>query len=171
MTALHRRGPSAAGQKHAVGPIPVWKRRALGAGVRGALVVIGLAPLWVTLVRDVESLKWIVTLSDSWFTLQCHLAPARRLRSPWLDWAVCARCTGIYLGLALGALVARPPLSVRSLHVWLGLACAAMLVDVATERWGWRASSAALRVLVGISMAYPVAIGVLQIAKGRAGDS
>jgi uncharacterized membrane protein len=95
-----------------------------------------------------------------WFELHCERDPARTLRLLGVPLAVCARCTGIYFGLGLGAWLRRPALSPRALRFWVGVGAALMLLDVALEDRGVHGSWPALRLLTGILLAYPIGAGL-----------
>jgi uncharacterized membrane protein len=80
---------------------------------------------------------------------------------------VCARCSGLYFGLGLGALFARPVLSARALRGWLMLASALMLLDVLSEALGLRPPWAPLRLLSGIALAYPVGVALFTAIRAK----
>lgn len=105
-------------------------------------------------------------LLEPWFALQCERDPARSLWLAALPLAVCARCSGIYFGLGLGALVRRPALSARRLALWAGGAALLMLVDVALERRGVHGDWRLLRVLTGALLGYPVGAGLAALIAG-----
>jgi hypothetical protein len=69
---------------------------------------------------------------------------------------VCARCSGIYFGFGLGALIRRPELSPRALRAAVGAAALLMLGDVLLERYGFHRPWATLRLVTGLLLAYPV---------------
>jgi uncharacterized membrane protein len=112
---------------------------------RPLLVAIGVAPFAPALFSHVPALGWLARALDAWFSFQCERDPARLLGVG----AVCARCLGLYVGLGLGALVGRPRWATPRLEIWLGVAVLAMLVDVMSERLGWRSPSAPLRLVTG----------------------
>ena len=125
-----------------------------------AVAVGGLPLLWLAL----HGAGAHPALLDGWFELQCGQDPSRRLAVPGLALPVCARCLGLYLGLATGALLARPDLGRPALARWIWGAALVMLVDVASERVGSRGSWPALRVFTGLLLAHP-----LGVVFGRAG--
>jgi uncharacterized membrane protein len=94
---------------------------------------------------------------DAWFSFHCHQAPDRTLRIAGNLLPVCARCTGLYVGLFLGALLQRPRGSQRSWGAVLGAATALLFVDVATQAAGLRVSSLVTRAVTGVLLAYPAA--------------
>src|SRR5512133_1380610 len=117
--------------------------------VRGALVVVGFSPLWVVPARSMPVLAWLAEALDCWFGIQCHRDPGRTLELAGLEIAVCARCMGIYLGLGLGGLLARPRLSPGGVRLWMWLAVSLMVIDMGTELLGLRPPVAVLRGLTG----------------------
>jgi uncharacterized membrane protein len=127
-------------------------RWALGA----LLASVGLWPL-----LPVASHYWPVTLPLEralalWFDLHCERDPARTLSVLGVPLAVCARCSGIYFGLGIGALLGWPRLTPRALRLWMLGAAALMLADVALETRGMHGAWAAVRLLTGMLLAYPV---------------
>lgn len=143
---------------------PGW-RRWLYLATRALLLLIGFSPLLVWAVADVPSLHWIGVPFEAWFDYQCHRETARSIQLFGHYLPVCNRCLGIYLGLGLGALSMRPRLSVWPLRLWVGFAAAAMLLDVWTEALGMRPESAAIRLLTGLLLAYPVSVAVVWTAR------
>jgi len=133
-------------------PLPV--RRSLEVAARALLVGFGLVPFLPPLLARVGPLAGAARALDAWFAFQCERDPARMLGVG----AVCARCLGIYAGLGLGALVARPRWRSPWLELWLGAGVLAMLADVGSEALGWRPAWAPLRVLTGLLLSYPAAL-------------
>jgi uncharacterized membrane protein len=101
-----------------------------------------------------------------WFGLHCERDPARTLIWGGVPLAVCARCSGIYFGLGLGAALRLPRLSPRALWGWVLTAAALMLLDVELERRSLHGTWPALRVLTGMLLAYPVGAGLGLLAQG-----
>ena len=104
--------------------------------------------------------------ASAWFSLHCQRDPGRTLSLLGVPLAVCARCSGIYFGLGAGALVRRPQLTPRALRLWVLAGAAFMLLDVALEAGGLHAPWAALRVLTGVLLGYPVGVGLGALALG-----
>ena len=139
-------------------------RARLVAGVRVALVLVGLAPFLPALLARAGAVP-VAHALDAWFHFQCERDPLRMLAFG----SVCARCLGLYVGLGLGALVARPRLGSRRLELWLAFAALAMLADVGSEWLGWRPAWAPLRFGTGLALGYPAGIAVLAgLAAGAA---
>lgn len=135
--------------------------KALATIVRVVFVVIGVSPFLPLVLAGVPLLSALGELFESWFAFQCHREPERSLHVfGWLL-PVCSRCTGIYWGLGLGALILHPRLGVWPLRIWVGFAAVVMVLDVWTEMLGMRPASAWLRVATGILLAYPVSAAVV----------
>ena len=124
------------------------------------LVGLALLPLLSVLSVLVPPLAPLERLFRPWFDLHCERDPARTLTLLGVPLGVCARCSGIYFGLGLGAALRRPRLSPAATRAWVLLAAALMLADVALERYGWHGPAAPLRVLTGLLLAYPVGVGL-----------
>lgn len=125
-----------------------------------ALSAIALLPLLPVIAAVVPGLSPLARLFGVWFDLHCERDPARTLLLGGVPLAVCARCSGIYFGLGLGAAVRRPRLSPRALRGWVMAAAVFMLLDVELERRGLHGAWAVLRVLTGLLLAYPVGAGL-----------
>jgi len=77
----------------------------------------------------------------------CHGLPERSLRWSGKTLPICARCTGLWLGYALAAVLVWFWL----LPWWLSLALVAPLVlDGGTQALGWRTSNNRLRLATGL---------------------
>jgi uncharacterized membrane protein len=124
------------------------------------LASIGVWPLLPVLSSTWPALAPLERLLQPWFALQCERDPARTLWLGKTALAVCARCSGIYFGLGLGALVRRPALAARGLALWALGAAALMLIDVALERGGAHGAWATLRLATGALLGYPVGAGL-----------
>jgi uncharacterized membrane protein len=127
-------------------------RRVLGA-------LLASVALWPLL--PVASHYWPVTLPlervlTVWFDWHCQREPARTLAVLGVPLAVCARCSGLYFGLGVGALLRWPRLTPRALQLWMLSAAALMLTDVALETRGMHDAWAGVRLLTGLLLAYPV---------------
>jgi len=141
----------------------LWLVRAL----LGAVALLPFAP-WV--LHGVPGLSLIADACERWFGFQCQRDPARTLHLFGRALPVCARCSGIYFGLGLGAWLAWPRVSARVLRWWMALASLFMLLDVLSEAFALRPAWAPLRVLSGLSLAYPVGVALLSAARSRFGE-
>lgn len=137
--------------------------RPLSQLIRLLLIAAALLPFLPGLALHVPALGGLARALDRWFAFQCERDPARMLGVG----AVCARCLGLYVGLGLGALIARPRLASPRLELWLAGAALAMGVDVATEALGWRPAWAPLRFATGFALAYPAGVIVVGWLRSR----
>ena len=143
-------------------------RAGLGAAVRGLLVFCGVAPFLPRALEGVPGLDAFGRLLDAWFSFQCHRDEARSLVAS----AVCARCLGIYVGLALGALALRPKLEPKKHLAWVAVSAVVLVADVLTEALGFRPAWAPLRFTTGFALAYPIGISLVTVfAPARAPSS
>jgi len=138
-------------------------RQGLGWAVRVLLVFGGLAPFVPAWIEGVPGLGAFGRALDAWFSFQCHRDQARTIVSS----AVCVRCLGIYIGLAAGALIARPRLELARHVVWILVAAAALLADVLTEAFGLRPAFAPLRFATGAALAYPAGVSIVLAFSAR----
>ena len=82
---------------------------------------------------------------------QCHQLPERSFFFRGMQFPICARCTGIVLGLLLGPL----PCAFGLYNVCFSLMLASILViDGYTQLKGWRKSTNTLRFLSGLLFGY-----------------
>src|SRR5262245_10727933 len=96
---------------------------------RAVMVFIGLLPWAVPFGR--LAIPDFGRALDWGFAWVCHRSLSRTLYLAGAPMPVCSRCAGIFAGLALGALLARPRLSVKTWR-WLALAATVLMVaDVA----------------------------------------
>lgn len=122
--------------------------------IRSLLVFAGLIPFLPGLLEGVPGLSIVGQWIDAWLELQCGRDPGRMLPMG----AACARCLGIYVGLALGALVVRPRLPVGVLlRLTLG-GLALLALDVGSEALLDRPAWAPLRVATGLAFAHPAGV-------------
>jgi uncharacterized membrane protein len=131
--------------------------RLIGAALLGCFAA---APLLPQLARYWPASAPLERAARVWFELHCERDPARTLSLFGVPLGVCARCSGIYFGVGLGALLRFPRLSEQATRRWVGLGAALMLLDVSLEDFGWHASWPAVRVVTGVLLAYPVGVGL-----------
>jgi uncharacterized membrane protein len=143
-------------------------RKLLPRLARAALILIGLSPVLPPLLAGIPLLSLVGDAFDAWFRFQCHRETARSLDFVGQVLPVCSRCTGIYWGLGLGAIVLRPRVGPWPLRIWVGAAAALMVLDVWTEIYGLRPASALLRVATGVLLAYPVGVAIVWTARDLA---
>jgi len=131
--------------------------------LRALLVLIGLAPFVPALAAHWAPLRGLADALDAWFAFQCERDRARMLGFG----AVCARCLGLYVGLGLGALVARPRWEWPRLELALVAAVAVLLADVASEALDLRGPSASLRFVTGLLFGYVAGASVVVRLRSR----
>ena len=144
------------------------------------LVLFGLSPLLVLVLRQLPGAPPVAALVDGWFELQCRRDAVRAARVFDVTLPVCSRCLGIYLGFALGTLLGavavskhrgsqaqRFQLTGRKLLGWTLAGAGVMLLDVGSEALGLRPALGWLRFATGLALALPVAVA-LGVALGPA---
>ena len=139
---------------------PAWLPSALRVVAALGLACFTLSPLLPLLTHHWPASAPLEHAALAWFNLHCERDPARTLSIGSVPLAVCARCTGIYFGVGLAALVRWPTLSPRGLRLWVGIGAALMLLDVELEERGLHGSWPALRLLTGVLLAYPLGAGL-----------
>ncbi|MBN1609322.1 MAG: DUF2085 domain-containing protein [Polyangiaceae bacterium] len=102
--------------------------------LRVVLLALGCLPFVGALAARFQSTAPLAGALDTLFALQCHRAPARMLEGIALP--VCARCAGLYLGLAIAAIVPGPARRARRLWLLFAIGAAACLLDAAAEAAG-----------------------------------
>lgn len=127
---------------------PLWLAWGLTAAVAA----------WVTAVLTAPILPaWPAAFVYAVSSLVCHQLPERSLYWGAVQFAVCARCTGIYIGAVVGtAAVAagRPPHErlVRYVRPVLVAAAAPTAITVMVEWLGLWAPSHAVRLVAGLPL-------------------
>jgi uncharacterized membrane protein len=136
--------------------------RWLGVVVLWSVALLPLLPVFAALLPALSLLERAFAL---WFDLHCERDPARTLSWAGTPLAVCARCSGVYFGLGLGAMLRSPRLSPDALRLWVFAGATLMLADVMFEQQGLHGAWAALRVLSGVLLAYPVGVGLSRLVQ------
>jgi uncharacterized membrane protein len=131
--------------------------------LRVALLVVGALP-FVVWVSSFTPLWSVGALVDPLFALHCHRDPSRTLEFFGRRLPVCARCTGIYAGIVLGALMSPPLESRRFLSRAAVVAATLLVADVVTESLAWRVPSLPIRFVTGLAFS---AVAVLAARFGR----
>lgn len=88
------------------------------------------------------------------FRALCHQIPDRTLSIGGIRMVVCSRCAGIYLGVALGALLPSPSWPARWWRLLILLAGVFMALDVATQDLGLHPPIHALRLSTGLAIGW-----------------
>jgi uncharacterized membrane protein len=110
--------------------------RVLPGVARAVFVGVGVFPWVLPLLRAWLPLGVFGVALDAVFVTMCHRMPERTLSLAGVAMPLCSRCAGIFGGVAVGALVARPELSARAWRWVITAAAAAMVLDVATQDLG-----------------------------------
>jgi uncharacterized membrane protein len=101
----------------------------------------------------------------------CHQRPERSFYSDGVKWPVCGRCSGLYIGGAIGALAAmsawRRRAARRDQLVWLAAAAVPTALTVVLEWSGLAGVGNSARALAGIPLGAMIAVVIVQIAGGR----
>jgi len=143
--------------------------RGLRRAFFAALVSLLLWPLLSVAAALWPGLRPLERTVAYWFDLHCHRDPSRTPLLLGIPLGVCARCSGIYFGLGLGAALRWPKLSPNGLRFWVLGGAALMLADIAVERHGVHGSWMGARLFTGLLLAYPVGVAV-GVALRRSND-
>lgn len=136
---------------------------------RGVLVFVGLLPWALPLLRAWLPLGNAGVALDLVFFTMCHRRPARTLVLEGVTMPLCSRCAGIFLGVAIGAAIARPLLTTRRWRWIFAGVCGLMLADVVTQDLGWHPVWHPGRIATGVLVGYAMVVGVLSaLARDRA---
>jgi uncharacterized membrane protein len=131
------------------------------AWFRALLVFVGLLPWALPVARARLPLGEVGAALDLAFFAMCHRRPARTLFFEGVPMPLCSRCAGIFLGVALAAIIGRPLLSIRTWR-WLFVgACGLMLADVVTQDLGLHPVWHPTRIATGLLVGYGMVIGLL----------
>lgn len=120
---------------------------------RGSFLFVGTLPWWLPAARAHLPLGPVGEFLDLLFLLVCHRLPERSLQFWGVFMPICSRCGGIFLGLALGAALTRPRISIRQARWGLAGAGSLMLADVLLQDFGvhpvWHSTRIATGALLG----------------------
>lgn len=131
----------------------------------GVLLLLAILPWLTALLAHASAGRGIANGLRWLYGFQCHQRAGRSLSLAGQILPVCARCTGIYLGLGLAVLVGRPRLRPDPFKAWFLVGALFILLDVATEWVGLRPPSAGFRALTGAFLSYGIALALLQALK------
>ncbi len=103
------------------------------------------------------------------FRLVCHGIPSRCLLLFGVPMPICARCTAIYGGLIIGALLFRliPEMRETTARIVVALAALPMAIDGGTQLLRLRESTNGLRLETGLVAGIAIALWVLTAAEAR----
>jgi uncharacterized membrane protein len=110
-----------------------------------AMMALALTPLAAPLLAAGHPLTAL--LIRGFFSRLCHQNPGRSFLVAGSPVAVCARCLGIYCGVALGALLRLGKATATRL---LALAVLLNLLDIATATLHWHGNLPVARLLLGL---------------------
>lgn len=99
----------------------------------------------------------------------CHGMASRSLEMFGTLMPICARCTGVYLGMLVGILTfaAMPWIEGRLLKPMMLIALVPIAVDGVTQALGFRESTNALRVVTGFVAAFAFGIWALNAVERK----
>jgi uncharacterized membrane protein len=141
-------------------------RARLAAAARIGLVAVGLLPWGLPFARAYLPLGALGVLLDAAFAGACHRLPERSLVLAGVAMPLCSRCAGIFGGMALGALVARPALSAGAWRWAITASAAPMLVDVMAQDLALHPLWHAARIGTGAIFGYALgAAAILWLAR------
>lgn len=136
-------------------------RAKIVAWFRGVLVFVGVLPWALPFLRAKLPVGELGAALDMAFFTMCHRRPSRTLVFEGVLMPLCSRCAGIFLGIAIGAVIARPLLSLRAWRWSFAAACALMVADVATQDLGLHPVWHTTRILTGVLVGHGMVIGFL----------
>jgi uncharacterized membrane protein len=128
------------------------------------VVILTAASMTTLAIAHGASMQWRLL-----FRLTCHGIPRRCLTIDGVPMPICARCTGIYLGLIAGLVTfaAAPWLRERWLRVAAWIAVLPMAIDGITQAFGLRESNNSLRLATGITAAFVFGLWALSGVEHR----
>jgi len=128
------------------------------------VVILSAATICTFAIASGASMKWRLL-----FRVLCHGIPTRCLQLFETPMPICARCTGIYLGLLAGliAFLVLPPIQERIVRLALYVAALPMAIDGITQAMTLRESTNGLRVATGFAAAIMFGIWVLEAIENR----
>lgn len=120
---------------------------------RGSFALVGTLPWWLPVARAHLPMGPVGQFLDLLFIMVCHRQPERTLHFFEVAMPICSRCGGIFLGLAIGAALTYPRISIRQTRWGLVAAGALMLADVLMQDLGvhplWHSTRVATGALLG----------------------
>ncbi|MGZ3420930.1 MAG: DUF2085 domain-containing protein [Polyangiales bacterium] len=126
------------------------------------LALVGLSPFVSVVLPD----SWLARWLSRWFSVQCHGRLDRTLALFGHYFPVCSRCLGIYLGLAVGALLPLRSLAAKWRRAWLLSAAVLMVIEVMVQDTMRHEPWHPARILTGVLLAWPVGQILIAAARG-----
>ena len=157
--------PEREARDHAFGATVTW---AITATIALALVAMIVA---APLAEASGHARFALTIYKS-FSFVCHQIPERSFHVAGYKFAVCSRCTGLYSGFALAALIYPIVRSLRKTEtpsiVWLFLAAAPLVIDFSLGYFSiWQnnhASRFATGALLGSVAVFYILPGLIELS-------
>ena len=150
--------------------VPQHDGRGRGLAAWGGVVAVAFGLLALIVFVPLAQARGYVTLSDTVhraFGVVCHQMPERSFDMAGHPLAVCARCFGIYMGFAGGALVYPLARSLKRIdtpaRAWLLAALVPTAVDFALDFFGIRENTHLSRFSTGALLG---AVSVLYVIPG-----
>jgi uncharacterized membrane protein len=142
---------------------PVRRFAAL-ALVAFSTAILGGSVLCSWLISRGWGMQWRLV-----FRLVCHGIPSRCLLLFGVPMPICARCTAIYGGLIIGALLASllPEMRETTARIVVAAAALPMAIDGGTQLIRLRESTNALRLETGLVAGIAIALWALTAVKAR----
>lgn len=127
-------------------------------------VILAASSLCSWAIAHGASMQWRLL-----FRLLCHGKPERCLELFGIAMPICARCTGIYLGMLAGlaAFVVLPLLRERVMRRFAYAAVVPLAVDGLTQLTGLRESTNTLRMLTGALAGLAFGLWILSAVESR----
>ncbi|MFO0762089.1 MAG: DUF2085 domain-containing protein [Byssovorax sp.] len=122
---------------------------------RIAFVIGGVLPWLVPWIRA-GGFPRLGVILDAIFVPLCHRLPARTLLVGGVAMPLCSRCAGLFSGVAMGALIARPAWSQKRWRRVLVATFALMLAEIAAQDLGLHPIWHASRLLTGALFGYAI---------------
>jgi uncharacterized membrane protein len=154
-----------------VSSLPEPDARLLPGVARTAFVVAGVFPWLLPLLRAWLPLGVIGEGLDAVFVTMCHRLPERTLTLAGVAMPLCSRCSGIFAGVAVGALAVWPDLSARAWRWAITAAAGSMALDVATQDLGLHPVWHATRLASGFTFGYTLAAACVLALRHEANGS
>jgi uncharacterized membrane protein len=128
------------------------------------LLILGASALTSIAIANGASTKWRLL-----FRAMCHGLARRCLTILDVPMPICARCVGIYVGLAAGLLtfLCMPRLRGKALQVAVFVASMPMAIDGFTQAFGLRESTNPLRLATGFIAAFFFGLWALSAVEHR----
>ncbi len=145
--------------------------RVLPGVARAAFVVTGVFPWVLPLLRSWLALGVIGEGLDAVFVTMCHRLPERTLTLAGVAMPLCSRCSGIFAGVAVGALAAWPKLTSRAWRWAITAAAGGMALDVATQDLGLHPVWHTTRLASGFAFGYALAAACVLALRREAADA